>query len=349
MSTLRLAALVAVLAPTGSAQQNFAEYWPFDTGHEWVYIDSSNQSVLDTWSVHPFGSFQGQPAWPLEIVPGAFAYIGNDGTFFVWYGIDDNGAINDFADIDLSSFVDGDSFSTDPGCLTVIREWSALDHSLTAQYGLDPELCDVLVWVWYDLNPNFCPGAQNAPLESNGQAYPYAVTDIDWFQRGFGPLAHQGVHADLMGALEGARQDVAASFVVGSNYCTSMPNSSGKSAHIAAYGSPTVVDQDLTLQAHCCPPNVPGLFFFGTSQVSAPFGDGVRCAGGGVTRMYPIVRAGPSGGLPVGTALLPVDFGAPYGSAFSPGSALNFQFWYRDGAAGGAGFNLTEGLAIPFQ
>jgi hypothetical protein len=32
-----------------------------------------------------------------------------------------------------------------------------------------------------------------------------------------------------------------------------------------------------------------------------------------------------------------------------PGTSWNFQFWYRDPAGGGAGFNLSDAVMIPFR
>jgi hypothetical protein len=38
----------------------------------------------------------------------------------------------------------------------------------------------------------------------------------------------------------------------------------------------------------------------------------------------------------------------PPGATITAGSTWNFQFWYRNPAAGGAGFNLSDGLSIRF-
>ena len=44
-----------------------------------------------------------------------------------------------------------------------------------------------------------------------------------------------------------------------------------------------------------------------------------------------------------------VDFlASPVSGAFTPGSQWNFQAWFRDPAAGGSNFNLTNGLTITF-
>ena len=36
------------------------------------------------------------------------------------------------------------------------------------------------------------------------------------------------------------------------------------------------------------------------------------------------------------------------GGEILPGSTWNTQFWYRDPAFGGAGFNLSDGLGVTF-
>jgi hypothetical protein len=52
---------------------------------------------------------------------------------------------------------------------------------------------------------------------------------------------------------------------------------------------------------------------------------------------------------PAGTATLPVDYNnLPAGQPITSGSIENFQFWFRDPAAGGGFFNLTNGLNAVF-
>jgi hypothetical protein len=53
-----------------------------------------------------------------------------------------------------------------------------------------------------------------------------------------------------------------------------------------------------------------------------------------------------------GDAALAIDFTQePFNSgafAVNPFSVWNFQFWYRDGAGGPFGFNLSDGLELTF-
>jgi len=136
---------------------------------------------------------------------------------------------------------------------------------------------------------------------------------------------------------------------IGANFCTSMPNSSGNSASIAATGSATLADQTVTLQATGAPNDAVGLFFFGVNQMQATFGQGLRCVGPGrVQRMPPMVTTGPANGSPAGEVMIDIDFSANYASAITAGQ-LNFQFWYQDTVGMNPTFNLTDGIQIQFQ
>ena len=125
------------------------------------------------------------------------------------------------------------------------------------------------------------------------------------------------------------------------NYCTAIVNSLGQPATISAQGSLSVSAQSLTLVAAPVP-NQPGLFYYGPDQVQFPFGNGFRCVGGTVFR------------LPVTSALNQVlahdvDFTVWPASLIAAGEVWNFQGWYRDPAAGGAAFNLSDGIELTFQ
>ncbi len=129
----------------------------------------------------------------------------------------------------------------------------------------------------------------------------------------------------------------------GTNFCTSLVNSSGAPAFMAALGSASVSANDLVLFGQSTPSNQNGIFFYGPNQVQLPFGNGFRCVGGGVHRL-PVVNSGPGGQMVL--ALDYTTLGAA--SAIAPGSSWNFQAWFRDPPAGGAGFNLSDGYHISF-
>ena len=130
------------------------------------------------------------------------------------------------------------------------------------------------------------------------------------------------------------------------NYCEGLVNSTGSRGEISWSGSTQHSVNALTLSASGLPSSQFGLFFYGPNQIRIPFGNGLRCVGGGVYRLNPPALTDSQGELSRA-----VDFNAaPMSSGpglVLPGSRWNFQFWYRDPAAGGANFNLTNGLTAP--
>jgi len=142
----------------------------------------------------------------------------------------------------------------------------------------------------------------------------------------------------------GALEIVQVSGSVGMSYCTAAPNSAGPGATMSAFGSPSVVLNDFTLRVSGAPP-VFGLFFYGPNQISAPFGDGFRCVGGATQRLRPPIMADA-----MGEAARAVDLLSPPAvGQLTADSEWNFQFWYRDAAAMGAGFNVSDGLEVLFE
>jgi len=144
---------------------------------------------------------------------------------------------------------------------------------------------------------------------------------------------------------EGSAYLYRASVPVGTSYCTAVANSTGSGATICALGSTRVADADLTLLAEGLPGGVPGLRYFGPGQVEVPFGDGMRCVGGGpFYRIWPFVHADGDGRM-----TRAIDWSSAYATHIAPGVTMNFQLWYRDLAGGGAGYNLTDGVEIAFE
>ena len=127
------------------------------------------------------------------------------------------------------------------------------------------------------------------------------------------------------------------------NYCIGAPNSVGPGARIGRSGSTSIADNSFVLTATGCPPYSFGLFLFSPTQAQTPFGNGFLCLGGSLTRLFPPQQADAAGH--VAHAL---DFTTPPGSTISAGSVLNFQLVYRNPAAGGAGFNASDGLNVTF-
>jgi len=125
---------------------------------------------------------------------------------------------------------------------------------------------------------------------------------------------------------------------VGVNYCLANPNSTGGAATISALGSASIGANDLVLRAECVP-DQPFVFFHGGAQVQIPFGHGLLCAAGGITRILPPGFA--TGQVAERAVDLP-------GIGITAPGVRNFQCWFRDPAAGGSGFNLSDGFEITF-
>jgi hypothetical protein len=90
------------------------------------------------------------------------------------------------------------------------------------------------------------------------------------------------------------------------------------------------------------------MFFYGRDRFSIPMGDGTLCIcphSPGLFRLFPAVLTNANG-----FAQRPLDFTSlpPLGQIL-PGSTWNFQFWFRDWAAGGSGSNLSDAIAVTFQ
>jgi hypothetical protein len=129
---------------------------------------------------------------------------------------------------------------------------------------------------------------------------------------------------------------------IGVNYCASTPNSSGSPATSSATGSNSIAANDLVLHAAPLPANSNGLFFFGGAALQAPFGNGIRCVASPSLRLTLGVVSG-------GQLTSVVDnTTAPASPHLSPGSTWNFQAWFRDAAAGGSNYNLSDGYRITF-
>jgi hypothetical protein len=132
-----------------------------------------------------------------------------------------------------------------------------------------------------------------------------------------------------------------------STYCVAAPNSVGPGAHIGSSGSTVIALNNLTLTCNGLPPGTNGLWFYGPNAAQVPFGNGFRCVTGTVFRLGP-----PQTSSAGGTVARALDLTVPPASS-GPGAILaastwRFQLWYRNPAAGGAGFNLSDGLEAVF-
>ena len=124
-------------------------------------------------------------------------------------------------------------------------------------------------------------------------------------------------------------------------YCDGNANSTGAPAVFSSSGSSSVSSNDMVFQATSCPPNQPGLYFYGFSAIDVPAGDGRLCVGSPSFRL-PVVFADGSG-----TATFALDLTQlPPGGTIQSGDTTFVQLWYRDPAFGGSGFNFSNGLEI---
>ena len=119
-------------------------------------------------------------------------------------------------------------------------------------------------------------------------------------------------------------------------------SASAQGAVLSASGAPSVSGNTLVLSGASLAPGQPGLYFQGDNAVAGgagvPFGDGLRCAGGGVVRIE-VVAADATG-----ASATSIDIAAKTG--VTAGQTKRYQLWYRDpnGSPCGTGFNLSNGL-----
>ena len=120
--------------------------------------------------------------------------------------------------------------------------------------------------------------------------------------------------------------------------------SSAGGCALSASGSTSLGAADLVLEAEGMVPSQPGLFFQGDNAINGglgnTFGDGLRCAGGGVIRLQVLFAASD------GTASTSIDISGKGGCA--AGDVKRYQLWSRDPVASicGAAFNLSNGLEV---
>jgi hypothetical protein len=115
---------------------------------------------------------------------------------------------------------------------------------------------------------------------------------------------------------------------------------------MAGAGSAVAAADDLVLNASGMIPGNPAVAFAGLHAVDGgsglPFGDGLRCAWGGVVRL----------GVQLADGSGEASWGPGLGGAlgWQPGDVRRFQGWYRDpDFFGCVGFNLTNGLEVVFH
>ena len=118
----------------------------------------------------------------------------------------------------------------------------------------------------------------------------------------------------------------------------------GPGASLGATGTPSVGGDNVSLQVTGAVGNEFGLFFQANNRIAggngSPFGDGLRCAGGGVVRLQ-VVSSNGSGAV---SSTVPL---AQTGGVL-PSDVKRYQYWYRDPVASPclSAFNLSNGFEI---
>jgi len=121
-------------------------------------------------------------------------------------------------------------------------------------------------------------------------------------------------------------------------------NGAGQGGLLTTGGSASIGSNNLVLRGSQLIPSQPGLYFQGNNAVNSgngnPFGDGLRCAGGGVIRLQ--VRFADTAGASE------TSISVSGAGAVAPGDVKRYQIWYRDPNTTfcGFGFNLSNGVEV---
>ena len=128
-------------------------------------------------------------------------------------------------------------------------------------------------------------------------------------------------------------------------------------ALLGAVGAPSMAFDTLGFQCASVPAGVAALLLQG-DQMIAPiaFGDGLRCIGGHLKRLY-LANASASGALslPPNIGLSVSARSAQLGDALAPGSLRGYQLYYRDNSASfcpapqGSTYNISNAVEITWQ
>ncbi len=123
-------------------------------------------------------------------------------------------------------------------------------------------------------------------------------------------------------------------------------NSTGEGASLTAYG--TTSPDEVTLFVSGATPWNYAIFFQADEAVMLPFGDGFRCAAGGIVPLTALpIRTGPDGSAAYGPCSGDPSISSTSGVVPGSGVTKRYQFWYRDpGGPCGSHFNLSNGYEI---
>ena len=129
---------------------------------------------------------------------------------------------------------------------------------------------------------------------------------------------------------------------IGTNYCTSTPNSTGAAATITAYGSNSISNNDLVLTVNHLP-SQPGVFLGGPATTQIPFFNGFLCISGATLQRFNEINFAFMGSV---TQAVDLATSANGGLNVVVGQDFHFQRWNRDPQAGGGNANFSDGIKI---
>ncbi len=130
-------------------------------------------------------------------------------------------------------------------------------------------------------------------------------------------------------------------------------NDSGGGARMSFNGSTSVAADDFTITASQQPANQFNLFFMARiASPGTPFGNGLLCVQRNqkILRFMPVVLSSATGRSTIGPGLIDYQLdaiGPPLG-VISAGETWTFQNYFRDLGGCGAGFNVTNAIAVTF-
>ena len=135
-----------------------------------------------------------------------------------------------------------------------------------------------------------------------------------------------------------------AGFVIGTQVCAGMVNSTGLPARQAIVGNGDVTVNNITLYADQMPGSAFCLPLAGQGTQQLPLGQGLFCIGGEFARTQ-AMQATPAGTLEASLDLTMIGSNGAGGGPIMAGQTWRFQTWYRDGASS----NLTGAIAVTFN
>ena len=126
-------------------------------------------------------------------------------------------------------------------------------------------------------------------------------------------------------------------------YCSTTPNSATNGAVVSFSGTNDISNNNFRLLANLLPANKLVIPFYGQTQTFVPFGNGMRCVANPFFRL-PTTTSNVFGDVDV-----PIDLNnLPVGGEIGAGETWNFQVYFRDPAGGGAAFDSSDAIMVPW-